>query len=88
MGEERRPLLISARGLMGLRTLCVEREGRQREKTRKKTKQKYRYILQILDKICNAGWPVLWLHLETALVMGQPFIASGTSFHGEMPHPH
>lgn len=36
MGEERRPLLISARGLMGLRTMCVEKEDRHREKTRKK----------------------------------------------------
>lgn len=40
MGEERRPLLISARGLMRLRTMCVEKEDRHREKTRKKTNQK------------------------------------------------
>lgn len=45
-------------------------------------------ILQMLGKICSAGNPVLWLHLETAVVIIQPLRANGTSYHGVMPHFH
>lgn len=51
MGEERRPLLISARGLMGLRTMCVEKEDRHREKTRKKNKSKTLYCNDVFCKL-------------------------------------